>query len=103
MSGILWEALRKVEDPELPVSVVDLGIVRSAEMVDKVAHVTACPTSPLCPLLGELGRRMKESLLEIKGVERVKLTWEPTPPWTPDRITPLGRKRLKGMGLDPDR
>jgi metal-sulfur cluster biosynthetic enzyme len=81
----LREALREVEDPEIGISIVDLGLLRGIEVEDETGNVKVALTltSPACPLGPELMRAVRECALRMPGVTRaeVELVWRP--PWDP--------------------
>lgn len=83
----IWEALREVIDPELGVSIVELGLIYDVRYEEGVAEVEMTLTSPGCPLAPIIDRKIKEAL---KGVQEVKdltveLVWDP--PWTKDMMS----------------
>ena len=79
------EALREVEDPEIGISIVDLGLLRGIEVEDESGNVTVALTltSPMCPLGPQLMSAVRQSALKLPGVTRaeVRLVWKP--PWDP--------------------
>ena len=86
------EALREVMDPELGVSIVDLGLVYDMRVEGKKCKVTMTLTTPMCPLGGFILSNVEEKIRE-QGLEpEIDLTFEPA--WTPDRMTPELKKRL---------
>ncbi|HEV8651225.1 MAG TPA: 1,2-phenylacetyl-CoA epoxidase subunit PaaD [Actinomycetes bacterium] len=96
----VWDALGEVPDPEIPVvSVVDLGIVRAVEAGPERIRVEMLPTFVGCPALEVIRRSIAERLAGM--AERVEV--EPTfaEPWTSDRITPEGRRKLRESGFAP--
>jgi metal-sulfur cluster biosynthetic enzyme len=89
-------ALRYVEDPEMGLNVVDLGLIQgiSVDEADAVV-VTMTLTTQHCPmgaLLTDSCRQMVAHMTRATDV-RVDLVWEPA--WTPDRISPAGREQLQ--------
>lgn len=82
------EALRRVEDPEVGISVVELGLVYRIELTPQRVHVQMTMTTPACPmgsLITDDARRAVGALLP-EGVEvDIELVWEP--PWTPDMMS----------------
>ncbi len=87
-------ALREVYDPEIPLNVVDLGMIYDASINGKKISVLMTLTSPMCPM-GSYIQMLVEQALEksFKGYElEVKLTFDP--PWTPDRINVEKRNDL---------
>ena len=97
--------LETVSDPEIPVlSIMEMGIVRTAEMNNNIAEITITPTYSGCPAMDVIGDDIKKALKE-KGIE-AKINLVLSPAWTTDWITPKGRKALEEYGiaapLDPD-
>lgn len=92
--------LEKVSDPEIPVlSIMDMGVVRSAEYVDGIVHVFITPTYSGCPAMDVIGEDIIVAF-EKENIEvQVSLTLSPA--WTTDWITPRGRKALAAYGIAP--
>lgn len=89
------EALRTVIDPEVGLSIVDLGLVYRAARATDAIVVAITLTTRACPLgrmiVGEAELRLRQRFPDA-GMVDVKLVWEP--PWKPDRITEQGRALL---------
>ncbi|NTW89885.1 MAG: metal-sulfur cluster assembly factor [Candidatus Moranbacteria bacterium] len=85
----------EVLDPELGVSVVDLGLIYGIT-VDKegIARVSMTLTTMGCPLFPVMQKDIEDRLLELPGVEDVKIELTFDPPWTPDRMTEETKIRL---------
>ncbi|HLS79819.1 MAG TPA: 1,2-phenylacetyl-CoA epoxidase subunit PaaD [Steroidobacter sp.] len=98
----IWEALREVPDPEIPVlSVVDLGIVRHASMDgDGAVRIGVSPTYSGCPATEVIRASVGQALREA-GFERVEVSDVLSPPWTSDWITEEGRRKLREYGIAP--
>jgi ring-1,2-phenylacetyl-CoA epoxidase subunit PaaD len=94
----LAEILAAVSDPEIPVlSIIDMGVVRSAEMKDGVALITITPTYSGCPAMDVIGDDIRAEFRK-HGIEaNVQLVLSPA--WTTDWITPKGRKALEEYGI----
>jgi len=88
------QELRGVMDPELGISIVDLGLVYDIEVEDTLATVTMTLTSPGCPAGGQILMGAQSAAEAVEGVEKaeVNLVWKPF--WTPDRIDPAVRAML---------
>ena len=88
------QELRGVMDPELGISIVDLGLVYDIEVEDTLATVTMTLTSPGCPAGGQILLGAQSAAEAVEGVEKaeVNLVWKPF--WTPDRIDPAVRAML---------
>jgi len=95
MQDDLLLALNEIEDPELGIGIVDLGLVYRADWTEKGIDVEFTVTSPSCPF-GELLLERAEDILSRRFGEassiRVRLVR--VPPWTPDRITENARQKL---------
>jgi len=94
----LAEILASVSDPEIPVlSIMDMGVVRSAEMKNGAAEIAITPTYSGCPAMDAIGDDIKKAFAE-KGIEaKVELVLSPA--WTTDWITEKGRKALEDYGI----
>ncbi len=94
----LAQILATVSDPEIPVlSIMDLGVVRSAEMNGNIAEVTITPTYSGCPAMDVIGDDIKKALREKSIEANVKLVLSPA--WTTDWITEKGRIALEKYGI----
>jgi metal-sulfur cluster biosynthetic enzyme len=80
------QALREVFDPELGMSIVELGMVYGVDVRGGAVMVTMTLTAPGCPIHDVMPHWVKEAVAKIPGVERVDVTVTFDPPWTPDRI-----------------
>ena len=91
---LVYEALQECYDPEIPVNIVDLGLVYEVEVVgDKVA-VKMTLTAPGCGMGGMIAADAKQKILAIEGVSdaTVDLVWEPA--WNPSMIAEDAKQRL---------
>jgi len=89
------EALKTVRDPELPVNLVDLGLIYELIVKrDGTVYVEMTLTAPSCPVAGSLPGEVEKAVRTVPGVGevRVKLVW--TPPWTQDRMSEEARLEL---------
>jgi metal-sulfur cluster biosynthetic enzyme len=91
------EALRQVEDPELGMDIVDLGLLYDVEVHGPRVKVTHSLTSMGCPVGPMIQEDIHRVTSEIEGVEDVdvELTWDP--PWSPDRMSD-DAKFILGIG-----
>ena len=97
----LWDVLRTVLDPEVPVlSVVDLGIVRDVTVDDVGVTVTVTPTYSGCPAVQVIERDILHALAE-HGVADARVRTVFSPPWTSDWIPEEARAKLKAYGIAP--
>ena len=89
------ETLKTVRDPEIPVNLVDLGLIY--ELIvnrDGTVYVEMTLTTPACPVAGALPDQVQQAVASVPGVQdaRVKLVW--TPPWTKDRMSEEAKLEL---------
>lgn len=88
------EAIKQCYDPEIPVNVYDLGFIYDIDVKEDSVHITMSLTSRGCPAaqrIPEMIRARIQNDCKTGGVQ-VNVVWDP--PWTPERITPEGRKIL---------
>jgi ring-1,2-phenylacetyl-CoA epoxidase subunit PaaD len=98
----VWDALEGVPDPEIPaVSVVDMGMIGSVEVVGPRIKVTVLPTFIGCPAIPVLKGDVADAVASVDGVDAVEVEFSFDPPWTTDRITDRGRRNLEEFGLAP--
>ena len=91
------EALRQVEDPELGMDIVELGLFYDAEVVGSTVKVTYTLTSMGCPVGPMIQEDIHRVVRELDGIEDidVELTWDP--PWSPERMSD-DAKFILGIG-----
>lgn len=95
-----WEALKEVADPEFPISVVDMGLIRNIEKISpKSLKITMTFTSTGCACMTWIEEDIRERLLEERDIKEVdiEVTWDP--PWTVDDMTEEGRGNMKRWGV----
>jgi metal-sulfur cluster biosynthetic enzyme len=92
------EALREVFDPEYPISLVDLGLIRGVEVEGSKAKIKLTYTCMGCPAMDMIQDDVRDRLLEMDGIDEVaiEVVWET---WSRKDITLLGRKQLKDVGV----
>ena len=81
------EALRQVEDPELGMDVVDLGLIYEVEIEASKAKITYGLTSMGCPAGPLIAQDIDNATRQVEGIEDVELELTFDPPWTPDRMS----------------
>jgi metal-sulfur cluster biosynthetic enzyme len=99
MTARLWAALAEVQDPEMPVNLVDLGVIYAIDERDGIVDVDLTFTAMGCPASEFILEDVRERLLREDGVRevRIKVVWDP--PWTTARMTEAGRDALESWGL----
>jgi ring-1,2-phenylacetyl-CoA epoxidase subunit PaaD len=97
-----WEALRAVEDPEIPVvSIVDLGLIRYVRVsAGGTVEVGLSPTYVGCPATAVIRRSVCEALTKSAAGD-FTVSNVLSPAWSSDWITPDGRRKLNGYGIAP--
>lgn len=87
-------ALRGCYDPEIPVNIVDLGLVYEVRVTDSAVEIDMTLTAPGCPMSAMISEDVKSKLEEVEGVNSVvvKMVWDP--PWTPERMSDDAKKSL---------
>jgi ring-1,2-phenylacetyl-CoA epoxidase subunit PaaD len=96
----VWEALAEVADPEIPVvSIVDLGVVREVDVEDGYVRVAFTPTFLGCPALEVMRDRMADAVRALGAEATVDVVMDDS--WSTDRITPVGREKLREAGFAP--
>ena len=97
----LWEALRGVEDTEIPVSVVGMGLIVSLAYVasERRADLEITFTAMGCPAMEFIEDDIREALLRDPDVDSVdiEVVWDPV--WTKDRIRAEARSRMRELGI----
>jgi metal-sulfur cluster biosynthetic enzyme len=91
----ILQALHGINDPEVGVNIVDLGLIYSAEVVGDRVRIVMTMTTPACPMHSYLTEQVRETILteyeELAHVE-VELVWDP--PWSPRMISADGKRQL---------
>ena len=95
----LLECLHEVLDPEIPISLVDLGLVYGAWMDGDVARVRLTFTATACPCMEFIREDVTDRLEQENWVSAVEIEEVWDPPWTTSRITPRGRDILRRLGV----
>jgi metal-sulfur cluster biosynthetic enzyme len=92
------DALAEVMDPEYPVSLVDLGLVREVAVVDGTARVAIAYCSLGCPCIRLIEQDVQERLLGLDGIDHVEVV-ESFDPWTRRDISKRGLVQLRQAGV----
>ena len=99
MNERLWAALAEVKDPEMPINLVDLGVIYGITEQDGTVEIDLTFTAMGCPASDFILEDVRERLLSEPGVRdvRINIVWDP--PWTASRMTQDGRDALEAWGL----
>jgi len=90
----VFDALKECYDPEIPVNIVDLGLVYDVSVDQKKVNIKMTLTTPGCGMGQYIAGQAQSKVMELEGVEeaKVELVWDP--PWDPSRITAEGKKMI---------
>ena len=89
------EKLKEVYDPEIPVNVVDLGLIYGVDVnEDNEVHVLMTLTAPGCGMGPYIAQQAEWAVSELEGLEDVTVEMVFDPPWTPDMLTEDGKALL---------
>ena len=95
---IILDVLETVSDPEIPVlSIMEMGVVRGAKIIDDVVEVTITPTYSGCPAMDVIGDDIKKALNKAGFKSKINLVLSPA--WSTDWITQKGRLALEKYGI----
>ncbi|MGH7480607.1 MAG: metal-sulfur cluster assembly factor [Longimicrobiales bacterium] len=95
----VWDALREVMDPELPVSVVDLGLIVDVRRRGARVDIELTYTATGCPCMAFIRHDIEERVRAVSDVEEVRIHEVWSPAWTRARMTPRARAALKAAGV----
>jgi metal-sulfur cluster biosynthetic enzyme len=95
----LWDALRDVEDPEIPISVVDMGLIVDVAQHDGIVEVKLTFTAMGCPAMDFIMDDIRERLLREPGVRevRIEIVWDPA--WSKARLSEDGIDIMHTWGI----
>jgi metal-sulfur cluster biosynthetic enzyme len=95
----LWDALRDVTDPEIPISVVDMGLIVDIQQHEGVVDLKLTFTALGCPAMDFIMDDIRERLLREPGVQEVniEIVWEPV--WTKNRLSEEGIDIMRTWGI----
>jgi metal-sulfur cluster biosynthetic enzyme len=94
----LEAALRHVHDPEYPISVLDMGLIRGLDVEAETARVRLTYTSMGCPCKEMIADDVRDALLAVEGIERVEVT-EVFEPWTHRDLSGRAKRTLSEVGV----
>jgi metal-sulfur cluster biosynthetic enzyme len=90
----IYQVLRECYDPEIPVNIVDLGLVYAVSLQDDVVTIQMTLTAPGCHMGAMIANDVEDKLLGLSGCREanVELVWDP--PWNPQMISEAAKKKL---------
>ena len=95
----LWDALRDVMDPEIPISVVDMGLIVDLSQRDGIVEIKLTFTAMGCPAMDFIMDDIRTRLLQVPGVREVhiEIVWDPV--WTKARLSEEGIEIMRTWGI----
>lgn len=95
------EALKVVKDPEIPVNVVDLGLIYDVRIDDEgVVDIDMTLTSMGCPVQDMIEADAELAAMKVEGVRRVNVEFVWSPPWSPQKMSDDGKKQMRMFGFN---
>jgi len=88
------EEIKKIYDPEIPVNIYELGLIYNVSVKDKNVSVKMTLTTPNCPVAESLPKEVKDSIMNIDGVEKVDLDLVWDPPWDKSMMSEAAKLEL---------
>ena len=87
-------ALERVRDPEVPLNIVEMGLIYSVEAKGRKVHVKMTLTNPMCPMQSQLLSMAEEAVASLAGRDNttIELVWEPA--WSPEMMSEGARKKV---------
>ncbi|MEN3029191.1 MAG: metal-sulfur cluster assembly factor [Aquificaceae bacterium] len=95
----ILEKLKEIRDPEIPIDIVNLGLVYGVQVKDGVAYIDMTLTVPSCPARGFFAQHIREHILRnFPQLSDVVVNFVFEPVWSRDKISQEGLERLRSMG-----
>jgi metal-sulfur cluster biosynthetic enzyme len=94
-----WDALQEVLDPEIPISLPELGLIYGVAFDEGAVVVQLTYTATACPCMEFIREDISDRLQSEPWIDSVELVEVWDPPWTTDRISPEGREKLRRLGV----
>tara|TARA_B100001029_G_scaffold143589_1_gene123429 strand:- start:1183 stop:1479 length:297 start_codon:yes stop_codon:yes gene_type:complete len=88
------EEIKKIYDPEIPVNIYELGLIYNVSVQDKNVSVKMTLTTPNCPVAESLPKEVKDSIMNVEGVEKVDLDLVWDPPWDKSMMSEAAKLEL---------
>ena len=85
---------RKIYDPEIPVNIYELGLIYDVKVIDDTAKIIMTLTSPNCLVAESLPQEVKDSAMQVEGIERGDLDLVFEPPWNKDMMSEAAKLEL---------
>ena len=96
----ILESLKVVRDPEIPVNIVDLGLVYGVEINEEgVVDIEMTLTSVGCPVQDMIRSDAEMAVMRLEGVTQVNVDFVWTPPWSTEKMTEDGKRQMRMFGF----
>jgi metal-sulfur cluster biosynthetic enzyme len=94
---LITENLKQIYDPEIPMNIVDLGLIYAFEWAGDDVTLKMTLTSPGCPVAGILAEEVKNAIEKVPQVHgaKVDMIWDP--PWSPERMSEFAKRQFGYM------
>ena len=86
--------IRKIYDPEIPVNIYELGLIYDVKVKENTAKIIMTLTSPNCPVAESLPKDVKDSAMQVEGIEKVDLDLVFEPVWNKDMMSEAAKLEL---------
>jgi metal-sulfur cluster biosynthetic enzyme len=93
------EAMKEIFDPEIPINIVDLGLIYGIHEKDGNVDITMTLTSPHCPVADQLKARVNEVLGKLPGIKQIKVEISHSPPWSKEKLSFEGKLQASMLGI----
>ncbi|HYF50544.1 MAG TPA: iron-sulfur cluster assembly protein [Planctomycetota bacterium] len=93
------EAMKEIFDPEIPINIVDLGLIYGIHEKEGKVDILMTLTSPHCPVADQLKSRVNEVLTKMPGVKAVQVDMTHNPPWSKEKISFEGKLQASMLGI----
>ena len=88
------DIVKQCYDPEIPINIYDLGLIYQVDAKPDSVHIKMTLTAAACPAAQTLPQQVQDRIAQALGVKEVRVEVTFDPPWTPEKISPEGRKKL---------
>ena len=88
------EEIKKIYDPEIPVNIYELGLIYDVKVKDDKAKIIMTLTTPNCPVAESLPKEVKDSAMQVEGIEEVDLDLVFEPPWDKSMMSEAAKLEL---------
>jgi metal-sulfur cluster biosynthetic enzyme len=98
MINKIYDSLKEVYDPEIPLDIVNLGLVKAIDIKDNCINIVLMLTCPNCPLQDVIVSQVINKLKNDLNIENINITLDFTTPWSTSLITKEGKEKLQKLG-----